>query len=630
MTLTELINKIKLSTEYHHYDIPDMYKENIKVIQAEREIGERIIEKIGFDVIHQRFFVYENILHYYSYKNQSELDKHYFNTYKQYFTYLNGEVYKNAVYYQINPQLLPKTFDKTKLNNQLYFISTTINDYKFEPNEIDLNKYKEFEQNKLNIINFKNDFINYDTDKFDSIRAFEKIDIEYLLWSYVHYNKNNLDKISNVIKYSANGNCSYWFVYSLCYLFNIEYIMSQYIYDGSGCAESTFNTRKREFKSFIKKLKENSEICKEYFDTEKRFNIRSHLYFVQNKYGIRYYFENFQDFCNYLNNDLSDCDLSHDLSLITTDLSKYKINENTKLPINNNLNYNIIIRYNEIYKIFQIKQIWTNNNYNEIKSYYHEFDFFFDFIKFLNYDLSNIDLSNCNGLLNLIDISNLKLNNTILTSDFYNKFNINYEKYNLLIINEFNQSIQNEENTSLILNNTDRSIEFIPKNEFDLFKRDNDSSHIYYVTDLHIIQKLSKANCKNLGDIYKVIHKITSKIAEEFAGRILLIGGDISSDIKIFDLFFKILRIEINKVKLYSTPFIIVTLGNHEFWDKSLNNLSIDEIINKYKNILNKYSNIMLLQNNIIYYDDRGFKEISTKNIYNYSISELRELLKTA
>lgn len=63
----EIILKIKSddrNIKLFPNNVPDEYKNDIDVIKAERKSGMRTIERRGFDVINQRFFIHESVLNY--------------------------------------------------------------------------------------------------------------------------------------------------------------------------------------------------------------------------------------------------------------------------------------------------------------------------------------------------------------------------------------------------------------------------------------------------------------------------------------------------------------------------------------------------------------------------------------
>ena len=81
------------------------------------------------------------------------------------------------------------------------------------------------------------------------------------------------------------------------------------------------------------------------------------------------------------------------------------------------------------------------------------------------------------------------------------------------------------------------------------------------------MHRIQNAGCRSKEDIIYVIQRIVNTIANE-AGCLLLIDGDVSSDIGIFQLFVKML----SKTLRRNTQ-VVFTIGNHEF-DFGLDNMA--------------------------------------------------------
>lgn len=54
----------------YHSSVPDEYKEDKDIIDLERKIGMRKIDRIGFDVINQVYFVHEFVLDYNEFRQE--------------------------------------------------------------------------------------------------------------------------------------------------------------------------------------------------------------------------------------------------------------------------------------------------------------------------------------------------------------------------------------------------------------------------------------------------------------------------------------------------------------------------------------------------------------------------------
>ena len=102
-------------------DIPEEYKDNKDIIKAERKLGLRKIYRCGYDVISDKFFVEEEL----TIGNDNDrktLNHMWFDDFAQYSDYLEGNIYKNACYYQLDTQKLPDGIDNERLQRHSSFI----------------------------------------------------------------------------------------------------------------------------------------------------------------------------------------------------------------------------------------------------------------------------------------------------------------------------------------------------------------------------------------------------------------------------------------------------------------------------------------------------------------------------
>ncbi len=155
----------------------------------------------------------------------------------------------------------------------------------------------------------------------------------------------------------------------------------------------------------------------------------------------------------------------------------------------------------------------------------------------------------------------------------------------------------------------------------------------YYISDIHINHKL-KANFPEKASEEEIIKYIDSVINEmlvnyierdsaEWSEATLLITGDVSFDFVIAKLFYTALRSRIKKGK------IIVTLGNHELWDKVHCSLSLEEIIKSYRKMLNELD-IILLHNELLLIKKIGSPEkVSEDELRALSNEEIQEMCLT-
>lgn len=297
-----------------------------------------------------------------------------------------------------------------------------------------------------------------------------------------------------------------------------------------------------------------------------------------------YYQYTFEDeFSKTLNLDINKLSKSdHFIS----DVLENHVRDKTKYKIDKGCDY----CYNRYSFYVQLKEL----------SLMFTFEYFFDFIYFLNKDLTDADLILCDGLKYLSDNIDINLTNAKMTSSLCDKFGITYQNtYGNIETNEFAIITQNEENTALILT----SPRDIDKN-YRLFV----DERVGYITDLHLMHRIKNAHCKTEADIDSVLRKIVYKISQ-FSYNYLLIGGDTSTDYFIFEKFVQYLR-------KYCYQRVIFVLGNHEFWQ--FPDLSIDEVVEKYRTLL-KENGMTLLHNEILF----EYKEFGDHHKLNGKIETL-------
>ena len=103
--------------------------------------------------------------------------------------------------------------------------------------------------------------------------------------------------------------------------------------------------------------------------------------------------------------------------------------------------------------------------------------------------------------------------------------------YNQKFNQEFPSTEKNEEETAAILQESREPA------SSDMSRRYN---RISYITDLHLLHRIQNAGCRSREDVVFTLQKIVDTIVQESCG-ITLIGGDVSSDFSLFELFVKLL-----------------------------------------------------------------------------------------
>lgn len=167
---------------------------------------------------------------------------------------------------------------------------------------------------------------------------------------------------------------------------------------------------------------------------------------------------------------------------------------------------------------------------------------------------------------------------------------------------------------------------------------ENSKNNLFYISDLHLNYKLFKKFGENIYDeqlkdfIDDVCYQIVSSIFNCIKSRsnyiYIILCGDISSDFKIYDIFFsnlnKILKKKCRDLYYnYDNIKILTVLGNHEFWDAKFSKKSLDDIYFIYKNKLNKY-NVIVLQDEVYFPNKNEVKKITEidRNNFNNFLKE--------
>lgn len=637
--------------EIYFFDVPEVYRLHPEIVRVERNLGIRKSDRRGYDVIRDSFFVEEVVLNKFI---EEKKIINWFADFTSYYNFLNGDIYENSCYFQYafsREEIKLYSLDINKINVRA-FTHLTIKDFTIEFSKDEQKKYKTVERDKIhlkkwiikfNACNSFDEFL-YVIGKFKNSK-FKASDLgNFFFYNFIF---SNQEKALNIIMQYLFSDREDEFSYSffsdiekgLWYIYDHKQILSSYdfvstIYPNK---QDMVKKHKCKFKTYINQI-ENKE-----------FKFYSHGYFSENTHffceeirgcldnninlpniQIYRFFETFEEFVAYKNNDLSYCDLSKAL-LPEVDFSNCKMNTRTKLPIQNarDLNYVISKSYDKRKNNFFVIQKWVDINKNIIKQYKNTFDYFFDFIAFLENDLSDADLLFCTGLENLTDVSSINLTNVKCRSCILEKLGVECPIYNkdMTDIKTFFPIIKNEKETFCILQST-RDLYGV-----DLAK----GQKIYYISDLHLMHRICHADCKTQNDVMYLINRIVDNLIDDLIDDLrtddnwrkknitILIGGDVSSDYEIFKWFICSLRKTIDEQ--FIEVSIIFVLGNHELW--AFPDSSLDEIVQRYTDLI--YGNGMyLLQNDIIYKNDIGIYKISTQELLTLSPNDIREKLRSA
>ena len=614
--IKQIIMQLK-KKEIRVFDVPVEYENDIQIVTFERKAGLRVTGKKGFDIIANTFFVEETLIHIDIDSEERKKDIFLsFDDFDSYFDFLNGDIYENACYTfcPFSKIAISKRIDVEKLMVRKAFIEDTIDDYSLSLSNEEKEYYEEGKQihkycqqwnKKFNNCSSYEELVkvvgNYKKSKISSI-----VDVSIFFFQYIFADVEDKKRFSIIMEYMSSGAYpEYKMINALCVIYNTDDVMRSFNY--SLGSKQTIYRHKKELKEYIRFLKEGAID----FYSEAFFDKKTHYYCEEikghqkdNTYfpitTIYRYFETFDEFVNYRKGDLRHCDLTDALEC-NEDFSKYIIDQTTKLPIHADVDITYSVKKYYRNREFYVVQKWFNKSGNILKKYSHTFDYFFDFVAFLKGNLSNANLLFCDGLDNLTQWDFIDFTGAKMKSGLCEKFGLQYNTYaiNLNVIESFECIEKNEVETALVLQSSRDLVSEAAGRDLSKIDLafDNKCQRVHYISDLHLMHRIQNAGCRSKEDIIYVIQTIVNTIANE-TGSLLLIGGDVSSDIRIFRLFVKILSKTLRRNTL-----VVFTLGNHELW--GFPGFQIEQIVSKYRTILEKYG-MYLLHNDLLYKEDCG------------------------
>lgn len=618
----------------------------------DEEVLEREIIVSGYDVINNNFFVStdELVRNKIIEKVMKRQHIYRFDSFADYYDFLDGNIYENAIYYQWNLKGAEDFDIDIKRLNAESLITATVDEMQLELSEKEREEYKQVDKMKKDLLKILNKL-----KKVKSYRDLENIDRSYknsklykfiseerklygreygflVYWYLLNYIGEDESKIEAMIKSASKNAIHSGITWGLCTIFGLEKVLKYYNYDewGKGNKYKT----KNKLSAYITDLEFNNYKNKKYayFDEYTHFYCERTEYFTGKKTeivrgGVKVYrwFSTFEEFIAYRDGDITNTNLSKVIDL-DYDFSTLKMDKTTILPLTsiNNYREEIVKEYDD--NKFYVSKNWYDQNDNVVKTCRKEFQFFYDFVAYLKNDLSNAVLYNCDGLKNLKDIEQLNLTGALITSDVCNSLGLPYKKitYNTEKTDNFDTVIENEEK-SLIVYNSQREQEFISYKDNRIKSRKYEADEkIYYISDIHLGFRLKNNNVRNEVDILKVFVDIVMTIVNH-SFNVVVICGDVDSDYELYERFVKLLDFFLKRSG--KEIKVIFTLGNHELW--SFADLTIDDTVNKYRELLNEHG-FYLLHNEIIYDDGSDYRYITEGEINSLSCEELREKLKNA
>ena len=145
----EILIKGLKSKKINYYDIPSELENDNEIIEAQRASGMRVYSNRGYDIISNNFFIEEDIIDFVDNSILETVTTN-FETFDEYYNYLQGDIYEKSCYYQYNftsNQIKKYKLDTNKLNF-IALIDYTIEDDDYYKNEL-LNLSNEYKNTEL-------------------------------------------------------------------------------------------------------------------------------------------------------------------------------------------------------------------------------------------------------------------------------------------------------------------------------------------------------------------------------------------------------------------------------------------------------------------------------------------------
>ena len=260
--ILELLKKNDTSQKMCQNDIPHKYRDDKEIIELERQIGMRIIERKGFDVINQVYFVHESVLHYIFSKGDEDWrdELKTFKTFNHYYEYINGDIYDNACYYQCNSLKLKKIIGKSKLREMMSLIDYNIDDFNAMPSPEEETLFLEGEKRKKSIKKWIAKFNACDSLEMllKTVDAYNRsvlskrdgVELDFFFWQYIFCDLNDKRRFEIVMQYMSTGQFpAYRLIQPLCHVYDPKEVLSSYDY--SLGAETTCERHKKKLRTYI-------------------------------------------------------------------------------------------------------------------------------------------------------------------------------------------------------------------------------------------------------------------------------------------------------------------------------------------------------------------------------------------
>lgn len=647
LTLPQIVKKtLRASTPFEELWSGD--KTRVLLYIKNHNLDLRVFGKRGFDILKNAFFIFEYEL----IDGECQKNRKDFPDFDSYYQYARGDIYESSCYYG---------YHFSKKEEKKYAINCSIINYdSFDKSTIvDLDTQQSVEFGRRSEILTRREQIEAILKRVDSIhssRTFAK-ELNHFKSLFAQVSSSNVEHAFYALVIKKNNALINSFVLQK----GLSIQDTFFFFGREKAEEKLIATRPISFSEFLhirydeERLRSLDELekraqkisyqvsfgpfLKEY-ESQRRFlksvleeknHIRKRggfsnslaLYYITydicrkedvqiSSVFVDFVFS-FEEFARELDGDLSGCDLVN-APVTIAEINRYKTDYRTRLPISNECSsLRVSKRFQD--NSFNVTADFYNSQNQLVRQVPKKFEWFCDFVHYLNGDLSNADLIMCDGIENIVGVSGLKLDGIKVKSDVAKKLNLPLDliPVNMQTPVSLEQTVKNETNTDLVA-------QTMHETECDY------ADSIAYLSDLHLLHRFAANHCKTNEDCQYVLRKICRTIKND-SSEVCLIGGDISSDFSVFRSFVSNLATYHNPDRFINTQ-LFFTIGNHELW--AFPNNALSETVSKYRSVLQE-NGMYLVQNNLYYYScEGGWKEVPTNELESISEKELRNKTRGA
>lgn len=628
--IQNLVQQIREGKVVDFFEVPENLQNHPEIIKIERKKGIRRIDSCGYDVIRNNFYVVESVVSYndYGLSGVKKVEREHFSvidSFDTFFDFIDGDIYNvNCLFYMYvfsREEILKYNINVERIHRN----ETCDENYSnILPEEL---KIGDEGYTKEEILEWEEEWIS----KFRSCISGEElcelteqyqntkklVDVQYFLWDYMHfYGQDSFDAIMDFV--ATETYPAYTLKNVIGFIYGIDSVKERYECRDESYAISTRRHKKSKLRAFYTQCLESGieERIKGYFSHKtQNYVISTELIYKSGRNKglvaatLYYFFRDFNEFTEKLNNNISGCDLTFS-DAYDIDWDAYVYSETTLFPLKtlNELEKSFEARYDSKIDRFNIVVYWKDSRGNVVFCEKRRFKYLHQLCNFFDNDLSNIDLATCNGLLSVPSFEGINIENAMLCPELMEKLGIEQEEAYKYDVVSFTDPICNEAETGLVLYDKRPAI---PYDELD------DERNIAYISDIHIVHKI--CNLKTRNEQFFALRKIIEGLFEESEPGILLIAGDISSDFDIFVRFIKLLRQYIDNHSTYTR--VVFVLGNHELWP--FKGLKMEQIVDKYRQVLSEQG-MYLIHNEILCFEYGRQFIISEDELLEASAFDLR------